>query len=100
MVLGGDFISASEAKDLGLVNQVVPPEELENATMELARKLASKSPLAIQIGKQGIYGMMDLPYHQSIDYLGELFASLCVTEDAHEGLEAFAEKRKPVWKCR
>ncbi len=100
MVLTGDFISAAEAKRLGLVNQVVPPEELENATMELARKLASKSPLAVQIGKQGIYGMMDLPYHQSIDNLGELFASLCVTEDAHEGLQAFAEKRKPVWKGR
>ena len=100
MVLTGDFVSAAEARRLGLVNQVVPPEELENATMELARKLASKSPLAVQIGKQGIYGMMDLPYHQSLDYLGELFASLCVTEDAHEGLRAFEEKRKPVWKYR
>lgn len=98
MVLTGDFISAKEAQRLGLVNQVVPPEELENATMKLARKLASKSPLALQTGKQGIYGMMDLPYHQSLDYLGELFASLCVTEDAHEGLHAFEEKRKPVWK--
>ena len=42
--------------------------------------------------------IMDLPYHQSLDYLGELFASLCVTKDAHEGLQAFEEKRKPVWK--
>lgn len=100
MVLTGDFISAAEAQRLGLVNQVVPPEELESATMDLAGKLAAKSPLAVQIGKQGIYGMMDLPYHQSLDYLGELFASLCVTEDAHEGLRAFEEKRKPVWKNR
>ena len=100
MVLTGDFISAAEAQRLGLVNQVVPPEELENATMALALKLAAKSPLAVQIGKQGIYGMMDLPYHQSLDYLGELFASLCVTEDAREGLQAFEEKRKPVWKNR
>ena len=98
MVLTGDFISAAEAQRLGLVNQVVPPEELENATMELALKLAAKSPLAIQAGKQGIYGMMDLPYHKSLDYMGELFASLCVTRDAHEGLQAFEEKRKPVWK--
>ena len=98
MILTGDFISAAEAQRLGLVNQVVPPEELENATMELALKLAAKSPLAIQAGKQGIYGMMDLPYHQSLDYMGELFASLCVTKDAHEGLQAFEEKRKPVWK--
>ena len=77
---------------------MVPPEELEASTMKLAAKLANKSPLALQIGKTGIYGMSDLPYHQSIDYLGELFAGLCATEDAREGVTAFVEKRKPVWK--
>jgi enoyl-CoA hydratase/carnithine racemase len=100
MVLAGDIISAAEAEKLGLINKVVPPEELEASTMELAAKLAKKSPLALQIGKTGIYGMSDLPYHQSIDYLGELFASLCATEDAREGVTAFLEKRKPVWKGR
>ncbi len=98
MVLAGDIISAAEAEKLGLINKVVPPEELEASTMELAAKLAKKSPLALQIGKTGIYGMSDLPYHQSIDYLGELFAGLCATEDAREGVTAFLEKRKPVWK--
>jgi len=98
MVLAGDIISAAEAERLGLINKVVPPEELEASTMELAAKLAKKSPLALQIGKTGIYGMSDLPYHQSIDYLGELFAGLCATEDAREGVTAFLEKRKPVWK--
>jgi len=82
MVLAGDIISAAEAEKLGLINKVVPPEELEASTMELAAKLAKKSPLALQIGKTGIYGMSELPYHQSIDYLGELFAGLCATEDA------------------
>jgi len=100
MVLAGDIISAGEAEKLGLINKVVPPEELEAATMKLAAKLAKKSPLALQIGKTGIYGMSELPYHQSIDYMGELFASLCATEDAREGVEAFQEKRKPVWKGR
>lgn len=100
MVLAGDIISAAEAEKLGLINKVVPPEELEASTMKLAAKLAKKSPLALQIGKTGIYGMSDLPYHQSIDYMGELFASLCATEDAREGVEAFQEKRKPVWKGR
>ncbi|MBW1728074.1 MAG: enoyl-CoA hydratase/isomerase family protein [Deltaproteobacteria bacterium] len=100
MVLAGDIISAAEAEKLGLINKVVPPEELEASTMKLAAKLAKKSPLALQIGKTGIYGMSDLPYHQSIDYMGELFAALCATEDAREGVTAFVEKRKPVWKGR
>ena len=98
MVLTGDIISAAEAEQLGLINKVVPAEELEASTMKLAAKLAKKSPLAVQIGKTGIYGMSEIPYHQALDYMDELFASLCSTEDAREGIEAFLEKRKPVWK--
>jgi enoyl-CoA hydratase/carnithine racemase len=98
MVLTGDIISAAEAENLGLINKVVPAPELASATMELAAKLAQKSPLALQIGKAGIYGMSDLPYHQAIDYMGEMFASLCATSDAEEGVKAFLEKRKPEWK--
>ena len=100
MVLTGDIISAAEAERLGLINKVVPAEELEASTMKLAAKLAQKSPLAVQIGKTGIYGMSEVPYHQALDYVDELFASLCATEDAREGIEAFQEKRKPVWKGR
>ena len=100
MVLTGDMISAAEAQRLGLVNRVVPDDELEETTLELASKLAEKSPLALQIGKAGIYGIADLPYHQALDYAGELFASLCSTEDAQEGVHAFAERREPVWKER
>ncbi len=100
LVLSGDIISAKEAKDLGLINHVVPPEELEEKTMEWAEKFAKKSPLAIQIGKEGIYKMQDLPYHEAIDYMGELFAELCMTEDAKEGVDAFLRKREPKWEER
>jgi len=100
MILTGDMISASEAEKLGLVNKVVPADELEEATMELARKLAAKSPLALQIGKTAMYAMQDVPYHQSIDHLSELFAAHCSSEDAEEGVTAFLEKRKPEWKER
>lgn len=100
MVLTGDIISATEAERLGLINKVVPPEELETATLELAAKLAAKGPLAVQIGKTGIYAMSEVPYHQALDYMDELFASLCATEDGREGIQAFLEKRKPEWKCR
>jgi len=100
MVLTGDIFSAQEAERLGLVNKVVPPDELEAATMELAAKIAHKSPLAVQIGKTGIYGMSEIPYHQALNYMDELFASLCATKDALEGIDAFLEKRDPVWKLQ
>ena len=97
MVLTGDMLPAAEAERLGLVNKVVPADQVLSEAMALAHKLAAKSPLALQVGKQGIYAMSDLPYHQSLDYLGEMFAALCSTEDAKEGLAAFAEKRTAKW---
>ena len=100
MVLTGDIISADEAQKLGLVNKVVPREQLEEATLELATKLAAKSPQALQIGKEGIYRMMDVPYHQALDMLGDLFASLCSTDDAEVGVQSFIEKKQPVWTGR
>ena len=100
MVLLGDIIPAPEALRLGLVNKVVPPEQLEEATLEWAKKLAEKSPLALQIGKAGIYGVQDMPYHEGLDVLGDMFAALCSTEDAEAGVKAFLEKKKPEWKER
>ena len=100
MVLTGDIISAAEAQRLGLVNKVVPPDQLEAATLELAAKLAAKSPLALQAGKAGIYGMQGVPYNQALDMLSDRFAALCCAEDAEEGVKAFLEKRKPVWRER
>jgi enoyl-CoA hydratase/carnithine racemase len=100
MVLTGDIISAAEAERLGLVNKVVPSDKLEEATLELAAKLAAKSPLALQAGKAGIYGIQNVAYHQGLDMLGERFAALCSTADAEEGVRAFLEKRPPVWRER
>jgi enoyl-CoA hydratase/carnithine racemase len=100
MVLTGDIISATEAERLGLVNKVVPPDKLEEATLELAAKLAAKSPLAIQAGKSGVYSMQNIPYPQALNLLSDRFAALCSTEDAEEGVTAFLEKRKPVWRER
>ena len=98
MVLTGDMISAAEAMALGLVNKVVPEEELTAAVLELANKLASKSPLALRIGKEGLNRIQDIPYHQGLDVMDDLFATLASTEDAVEGVSAFLAKRKPVWK--
>jgi len=83
---------------LGLVNKVVPEQELAEATLALANKLASKSPLALRIGKEGLNRLQDIPYHQGLDVMDDLFATLASTEDAVEGVGAFLAKRKPVWK--
>jgi enoyl-CoA hydratase/carnithine racemase len=98
MVLTGEMITAPEALRLGLVNKIVPKEQLEEATMELAGKLAAKSPLALQAGKKGVYGMADMPYEKALDMLSGLFASLCCTEDAETGVQSFLERKEPVWK--
>jgi len=98
MLLTGDLIDAQEAYRVGLVNKVVPKDELEQATMELAQKIASKSPTAIQIGKRAFYTMSDMEYNKALDYLAEVTAILVTSEDAHEGVTAFLEKRTPQWK--
>ena len=100
MVLTGDMISAAEAEKLGLVNKVVPDEDLAAETLKLAEKLVSKSPLALKIGKEGLKRLQDVPYHQGLDSMDDLFATLCATQDAEEGVKAFLEKRQPEWKER
>jgi len=100
LLLTGDLIDAKEAEAWGLVNKVVPGDELEQSTMALARKLAEKSPLAIQLGKKAFYGMADLEFGKALELSNEAFAALCMTEDAKEGVDAFMNKRPPVWKER
>lgn len=100
LLLTGDMIDAQDAERWGLVNRVVPVDQLEKATMALASKLAEKSPLALQMGKQSFYRMSDMEFGKALEYSNETFAALCLTEDAHEGIDAFLKKRKPVWKER
>ncbi len=98
LLLLGDLITAPQALEWGLVNQVVPDEELEAATAAMAAKLAAKSPVAVQMGKQAIHRMADMPLPEALVYSNEMFASLCVTEDAREGVDAFLNKREATWK--
>jgi len=100
MVLTGDIFDARDAERWGLVNKVVPPDKLDEETMALADKLAGKSPIALQMGKQAFYGMSDMEFGKALEYSNELFAALAVTEDAGEGVDAFLNKRKPEWKGR
>ena len=100
MLLSGDMINAKEAERLGLVNKVVPAEKLEEETFAFAQKLIAKSPVAIEIGKNFYYQMIDMPFRQRFVLNSEIMTRLCTTEDALEGINAFIEKRKPLWKGR
>ncbi|HUU39921.1 MAG TPA: enoyl-CoA hydratase-related protein [Desulfatiglandales bacterium] len=100
MLMTGDFIDAEKAERIGLINKVVPKDKLMDETMDLAEKLASKSPIALQMGKKAFYTMSDMEFEKALEYSNEMFAELCMTEDAIEGVNAFKEKREPVWKLK
>ena len=94
----GNLISATEALELGLINRVVPTDELETEARRWAEELAQKSPLAVQIAKSAFYHAEDMAYEKQFAHMNEAFARLCTTDDAKEGVQAFFDKRVPVWK--
>jgi len=98
MLLTGDFIDAERAERIGLVNKVVPQDKLMDEAMNLANKLAAKSPIALQMGKQAFYTMSDMEFDKAMEYSDEMFAQLCTIDDALEGINAFKERREAVWK--
>jgi cyclohexa-1,5-dienecarbonyl-CoA hydratase len=99
LILTGEVIDAAEAKRIGLVNHVVPPEKLDEKTMELVNKLKEKSPVVVKLTRMALYQSMDLDFKKAIDHVTGIYLNLLIkTEDAVEGLKAFLEKRKPQWK--
>jgi enoyl-CoA hydratase/carnithine racemase len=100
MLLTGDFISAEEALAEGLVNKVVPSEELEAETQKLAGKIAEASPLVVGVGKQAFYRQIEMPLEQAYAYTKEVMSFNASFADAQEGICAFLEKRKPEWRGR
>lgn len=101
MVLIGDRIRAAEAERLGLVNKVVPPEELRAAADEFVGKLAGLSGAVLRLTKRAIRLGSIGSFADGLAAVEELYLGpLMATEDANEGLAAFMEKRKPVWKDR
>jgi enoyl-CoA hydratase/carnithine racemase len=100
MLLSGDMIDAVEAERLGIINRVVPLEKLNEETRAFAGKFIDKSSVAVRLGKKFYYEMMDMTFRQKFALADEVFARLCMTDDAREGVRAFLEKRKPEWKGR
>jgi enoyl-CoA hydratase len=100
LVLSGDMIPAKEAKEIGLVEFVVPAEELRQKTLELAAKIASKSALTLKVAKQAVRASQRLSIQEGIDYERDLFCLCFSSDDKEEGVEAFLAKRKAEWKGR
>ncbi len=100
LVLTGDMIPAAEAKEIGLVELVVPHEELREKTLELAARIASKSPLTLKVAKEAVRASQRLPVEEGILYERDLFCLCFSSEDKKEGVAAFLEKRPAEWQGR
>lgn len=97
MLLTGDLIDAETAIRCGLINEAAPAAELADRTAALAAKIAAKSPLTLAIGKQAFYRQAELPLADAYAYAAAVMVANLAKRDAQEGIEAFIEKRSPVW---
>jgi enoyl-CoA hydratase/carnithine racemase len=100
MLLTGELIDAQRAERLGLVNRVVESEHLDAEVAALARSIASKSPLTVAIGKEAFYRQIELALPAAYEYASEVMTRNMLARDAEEGIDAFLEKRAPVWSGR
>lgn len=100
MLLTGDFIDAETACRYGLVNTVVPADQLAAATRELAEKIAAKAPESIRLGKKMFYEQLPMSLADAYAFAAERMACNMDSDDAREGIDAFIQKRKPVFTGR
>ncbi|HJS84255.1 MAG TPA: enoyl-CoA hydratase [Acetobacteraceae bacterium] len=97
MLLTGELVDAARAREIGLVNRVVPEAELDSATAALAEGIAAKSPLTLAIGKEAFYAQADMALDEAYRYASEVMTRNMLARDAAEGIDAFLQKRPPVW---
>ena len=100
MLLSGDLIDAATARRIGLINEIFPSAELESETLAFAKKIASKSPLTLAVGKRAFYGQAEMPLAEAYAYAGGVMADNLGAQDAREGIAAFLDKRAPIWSGR
>ena len=97
MLLTGDMVPAARARELGLINRVVPEADLDTAVTTLARQIAGKSPLTVKIGKEAFYRQAEMDLASAYDYAARVMTENMLARDAAEGIDAFLAKRQPVW---
>lgn len=100
VILAGRLLSAEEALAHGLVNRVTPPAETLDTAIELARRVASRAPLAARVARSAVLRAQDAPLEEGLAFERHSFYLLFGTEDQKEGVRAFLEKREPRWKGR
>jgi enoyl-CoA hydratase/carnithine racemase len=98
MLLTGDLVDAATALRFGIVNRVVAPDALDDEVARLAGQIAAKSPYVLAIGKEAFYRQAELPLDEAYAYTSEVMTRNMLARDAEEGIDAFLEKRKPVWR--
>ncbi|MBW1846678.1 MAG: enoyl-CoA hydratase, partial [Deltaproteobacteria bacterium] len=99
-LLTGRYYSAHEAKELGLINRVVPVDDLAFETEKLAGQIAEASGFALRVGKQGFYAQVDQADSNAMHFAKNTIAMNCTAEDAQNGMKAFLKKEIPEWKDR
>lgn len=100
LLLTGDRLTATQARDWGLVNRVVPADQLDSEVNTLAEKLAGKSLAVVALGRRSFFTAEDLPLSQALEFLVDQLSINVLAEDAMEGVTAFLEKRPPKWNDR
>lgn len=97
MLLTGELLDAARAREIGLVNRVVPEPALDDAVTQLAETIAAKSPLTLAIGKEAFYRQVEMPLAEAYRYAAEVMTRNMLARDAEEGIDAFLDKRAPNW---
>jgi 3-hydroxypropionyl-coenzyme A dehydratase len=100
LLLLGERIDAREAERIGIVNRVLPAAEFDAAVADWARRLAQKSPVLMRMGKDAMFRAQDMALADALDFLRAQLTIAFSTEDIQEGVQAFFDKREPVWKGR
>lgn len=97
MLLTGDMVDAHDAQAMGLINHSVGEDNLKTATYELAQRIANRSKLTVTLGKRAFYRQLEMGLEDAYEYTGAVMVKNMLADDAAEGIDAFLQKREPVW---